>query len=98
LRRAVEVSRELSAGNPDNVELKVAVASALIERGDAWMVLARQPNAPATDRDAAMRDYSEAVTILDALKSAGAIEGTDLETLDDARSKRDGLTPSSSSR
>jgi eukaryotic-like serine/threonine-protein kinase len=91
LDRAVATSRELSVANPDNVEAKVTVALALIERGDTARVLAGRTGGRAEDRDAdratAVRDYAEAVAILEALRQAGAIAGTDLESLREARAK-----------
>ncbi len=91
LDRAVNVCRALARDNDDDVELRVAVASALIERGDARVVLMRGPARDAGDRDAAQRDYAEAVTLLAALKDAGDIEGTDVETLDTTKKKVDDL-------
>jgi len=91
LQRAVDTCRELSRGNPDNVELRVAVASALIERADATVVLSRMPGGQPTDRESAARDYTEAVQILEALKNAGEIDGTDVETLEATRKKLDEL-------
>jgi eukaryotic-like serine/threonine-protein kinase len=82
LQHAVEISRDLSAGNPDNVEMRVTIALALIERADAALVLSRLPGHQPADREMAVRDYAEAVTILKTLKDAGAIEGTDVDTLD----------------
>lgn len=86
LQHAVEISRELSAGNPDNVEMRVTIALALGERGDAALVLngraSAQPVTRSADRAMAVRDYTEAVAILQSLKEQGAIEGTDVDTLD----------------
>ena len=82
LQHAVEISRELSAGNPDNVEMRVTIALALIERADGALVLSRLASAQPADRAMAMRDYTEAVAILQTLKDQGAIEGTDVDTLD----------------
>ena len=79
LQHAVAISRELSAGNPDNVEMRVTIALALIERADAALVLSRLPGHQPADREMAVRDYTETVTILQTLKDAGAIEGTDVE-------------------
>jgi non-specific serine/threonine protein kinase/serine/threonine-protein kinase len=87
LERAVDISRALSQSNPDNVELRVAVALALIERADSAVILSRQAGRHAGDRATADRDYVEAVGILDALKAKGAIEGTDVDTLEQARNK-----------
>jgi serine/threonine protein kinase len=91
LARALDICRALSQGNPDNVELRVAVALALIERGDASVVLSRQTGRLPDDRAVAERDYAEAAAILVALKDKGAIEGTDVETLDATRKKLDDL-------
>ena len=87
LDRAVAVSRELSAGNPDNVERRVFVALFLIERGDAARVLAGRADGQPGDRTIAERDYAEAVEILAALEKAGAIAGTDVTSLAEARAK-----------
>ncbi len=78
----MDISRELSAGNPDNVEMRVTIALALIERADAALLLSRLPGAQPADRVTAVRDYTEAVAILQTLKDQGAIEGTDVDTLD----------------
>ena len=91
LRRAVDISRALSQGNPENVELRVAVASALIERADTAVILSRQAGRQPEDRATAERDYVEAIEILGALKDKGEIEGTDVETLNDVRSKLDAV-------
>ena len=87
LNRAVNVIREVSTGNPDNVERRVYLAMALVERADAMVVLSKMPGSQPSDRETAGRDYTEAVQILEALKAAGDIDGTDLETLDSARKK-----------
>ncbi len=87
LQRAVDTCRALSEGNPDNVELRVSVASALIERGDAAVVLSGLPGGGPADRELAVRDYSEAVQILSALEAAGEIDGTDVDTLTATRGK-----------
>ena len=87
LDRAVAICRALATGNPDNVELRVAVALALNERGDARVALSRQRVARPDDRPAAEHDYSEAASILTALRDAGEIEGTDIGTLDATQKK-----------
>jgi serine/threonine protein kinase/tetratricopeptide (TPR) repeat protein len=87
LDRAVDICRALATGNPDNVELRVAVALALIERADARVALSRQTVARPDDRTAAERDYSDAASILTALRDAGEIEGTDIGTLDQTAKK-----------
>ena len=90
----MDVSRTLSQGNPDNVELRIAIASALEARADSLLVLAKGTPATAdADRAAAARDYTEAVEIMTALDKEGAIEGTDAETLAGLREKRDALGP-----
>ena len=76
-----------ATGNPDNVELRVAVALALIERADARVALSRQTVARPDDRTAAERDYSDAASLLTALRDAGEIEGTDIGTLDQTAKK-----------
>ena len=60
---------------------------ALIERADAALILSRQAGRQPDDRASAERDYVEAVEILGALKDKGEIEGTDVETLNEVRSK-----------
>ena len=91
LRRAVDVSRALSSGNAQNVELRVYLAMALIERGDAFVTLSRHQAREATDAANAERDYAEAVGMLEALKNSGELEGTDIDTLEAARTKLQGL-------
>jgi hypothetical protein len=86
--RAVTLSRDLSAANPGDVELRVALALALAGRGDAYAAFARDTPASPTRRSdlaAAERDYAEAVKLLTSLDQEGAIEGTDRETLENAR-------------
>jgi serine/threonine protein kinase/tetratricopeptide (TPR) repeat protein len=81
--RAVEMTRELSRRNLLNAELRVSVALALTGRADAYALLGRK-GASATRRDdltAAERDYAEAAAIMGKLQEEGAIEGTDLSTL-----------------
>ena len=87
LKRALDITRALSQGNPHNVELHVAVALVLIERADALVALSRKPGQQATDRAGAERDYVEALEILEALKNKGEIEGTDVDTLEKTRTK-----------
>ena len=77
LGRAVSMSRALEGENPDNVELRIATALVLIERGRALVRF--------NDGAAASRDYTEAIRTLEALQKTGAIEGTDVETLAAAR-------------
>jgi tetratricopeptide (TPR) repeat protein len=91
LRRALDISRALSEGNPENVERRVAVASVLIERADAALILSRQAGRQPDDRATAERDYAESVEILGALKDKREIEGTDVATLDEVRRKLDTL-------
>ena len=92
LQHAVQISRELSAGNPENVEMRVTIALALVERADAALVLSRLPGAQPADRAMAVRDYTEAVTILQTLKDQDAIEGTDVDTLDATARKLSALS------
>jgi eukaryotic-like serine/threonine-protein kinase len=85
---AVTMSRELSAANAGNVELRVALALALISRADSQAALARRPSASGTRADdlaAAERDYAAAIDLLTKLQQEGFIDGTDVETLDNAR-------------
>jgi len=86
--RAVAMTRELEKRNPANVELRVAVGLALASRADAYAAFARmRPARPtrAADLEAAERDYAESVAIFTALQKAGAIQGTDLQTLENNR-------------
>jgi non-specific serine/threonine protein kinase/serine/threonine-protein kinase len=85
-QRAVAISRELSAANPGNVELRVSTALALIERARTLTLF--KETAPA------IADYRQAIETLEALQKQGAIEGTDVETLDTARSELQALTGS----
>jgi non-specific serine/threonine protein kinase/serine/threonine-protein kinase len=88
LTRAVETSRALSATNQGNVELKVGIALALIARGDGALGARGEGGTPAAaDRERAVRDYTEAVAILEKLEAERVIEGTDLETLAKTRQK-----------
>jgi non-specific serine/threonine protein kinase/serine/threonine-protein kinase len=84
---ALTTARELSKANPGNVELRVAVALALTGRGDSYIAFAsgEKGSARSDDLRAAERDYAEAVDILSTLQQEGAIEGTDVETLEKAR-------------
>jgi serine/threonine protein kinase/tetratricopeptide (TPR) repeat protein len=75
--RSVTLSRELEAENPDNVELRIATALSLIERARSLVRF--------DDAAAAARDYDEAIRTLEQLHTSGAIEGTDVETLETAR-------------
>ncbi len=93
LDRAVTLSRALADGNAENVERRVYVALALIERGDAYVVLAGKPGGGPADRANARRDFTEAEGILRALEAQHAIEGTDLDTLAQVRAKLATLTP-----
>jgi hypothetical protein len=81
----VEIARELLAANPANVELKVAVALALAGRADAAEGFARRGLDRAAGLARAERDYAEAVELLEALAKIHAIEGTDLQTLEQTR-------------
>ena len=84
--RAIGTARELRAANSANVELSVALALALLGRGDAYVAFSKRPGPlGAADLAAAERDYVEGVGILTALEKAGTIEGTDLTTLENGR-------------
>ena len=87
------MSRELQHGNPANVELRVALGLALAGRADARVGFAKSPasRTRAADLAAAERDYAESVDIFTALRQAGSIEGSDLETLDTNRKALDNL-------
>ena len=82
--RAVAMSRDLQRENPANVELSVALGLALAGRADAYAGFAQSAAGPtrAADLAAAERDYAESVGIYTALRQAGSIEGSDLETLE----------------
>ena len=82
--RAVAMSRELQRENPANVELSVALGLALAGRADAYVGFAQSAagDRRGADLAAAERDYAESVEIYTALRQAGSIEGSDLETLD----------------
>jgi tetratricopeptide (TPR) repeat protein len=86
--RAIDISRELAAANPGDVELQVALAMALTGRGDAYASFARrhQVSPPRVDDlTAAARDYREALALFTGLREKGAIEGTDVKLLENAR-------------
>ncbi len=85
--RAVAMSRDLQQQNPANVELSVALGLALAGRADAYAGFAKSAASPtrAADLAAAERDYAESVGIYTALRQAGSIEGSDLETLETNR-------------
>jgi eukaryotic-like serine/threonine-protein kinase len=91
--RAVTMSRDLQRENPANVELSVALGLALAGRADAYVGFAKSPATatPAADLAAAERDYAESVGIYTALREAGSIEGSDLETLDTNRKALDNV-------
>jgi hypothetical protein len=72
LNRAVEVCRQLSLGNSDKVERRVNGALALVERGNATLVLTRTPGSEPADRETAKRDFTDAVTRTD---TTGSLEG-----------------------
>ena len=78
------MSRELQRENPANVELSVALGLALAGRADAYVGFAQSATGDRRGADlaAAERDYAESVEIYAALRRAGSIEGSDLETLD----------------
>jgi non-specific serine/threonine protein kinase/serine/threonine-protein kinase len=87
--RAVTASRELRDANAGNVELRVALALALAGRGDAYAQFARRKTAGSGPGDlaAAERDYAESVEILTLLQKENAIQGTDVQTLDNNRAE-----------
>jgi hypothetical protein len=87
------MSRSLQRENPANVELSVAVGLALAGRADAYVGFARLPSSGtrAADLEAAARDYAESVAIYEALRKAGSIEGTDVETLENNRKALEGI-------
>ena len=91
--RAVTMSRDLQRENPANVELSVALGLALAGRADAYVGFAKAPATPtrAADSAAAERDYAESVGIYTALREAGSIKGSDLETLDTNRTVLDNV-------
>ena len=91
--RAVTMSRDLQRENPANVELSVALGLALAGRADAYVGFTKSPATPtrAADLAAAERDYAESVGIYTALREAGSIEGSDLETLDTNRKALDNV-------
>jgi hypothetical protein len=69
--------------NPANVELSVALGLAFAGRADADVGLAQPAGGKrAADLGAAERDDAESVGIYTALRQAGSIEGSDLETLE----------------
>ena len=82
--RAVAMSRALQRENPANVELRVALGLALAGRADAYVGFAQAAagDMRGADLAAAERDYAESVEIYTALRQAGSIEGSDLETLE----------------
>ena len=77
------MSRELQRENPANVELRVALGLALAGRADAYVGFAQSAagDMRGADLASAERDYAESVEIYTALRQAGSIEGSDLETL-----------------
>jgi eukaryotic-like serine/threonine-protein kinase len=84
--RAIAMSRELLAANRENVELSFAVALALSGRGDAYALFGRKAGAAGrSDLELAEKDYAEAVPLLEGLRTKGAIEGTDVVTLENAQ-------------
>ena len=87
--RAVTASRELRDRNSGNVELRVALAIALAGRGDAYAQFARRRIAGSGPADlaAAERDYAESVEILTQLQKENAIQGTDVQTLENNRAE-----------
>jgi non-specific serine/threonine protein kinase/serine/threonine-protein kinase len=86
---AVTMTRALTEAAPANAEYRVALALALSGRGDAYARFARATKSPTRAGDLALaeRDYVETVAILGDLQRKGAIEGTDLTTLESARAE-----------
>jgi tetratricopeptide (TPR) repeat protein len=91
LDRAVDICRALATGNPDNVELRAWPWRSPSSSAPTPVALSRQTVARPDDRTAAERDYSDAASILTALRDAGEIEGTDIGTLDATRKKLEDL-------
>jgi tetratricopeptide (TPR) repeat protein len=85
--RAVTMSQELRTKNPANVELRVAVALALMGRGDAYIHFAEKGPSQNRSEDlrTAVRDYEQGVALLEKLQQEGAIEGTDVTSLENGR-------------
>jgi non-specific serine/threonine protein kinase/serine/threonine-protein kinase len=88
-QKAVAISESLSAANPGHVELRVALALAYMGRGDAYLLFARRPGAPARQEDlrAAEGDYQRGVDVLTALHDSKALEGTDVQVLENGRAE-----------
>ena len=92
------MSRRLSAENPSDIELRVALALALTGRGEAYALFGRRKGPRALDDlRSAERDYDEAVRLLEALKQQGAIEGSDFKSLEDTDRARESASRSSHS-
>jgi non-specific serine/threonine protein kinase/serine/threonine-protein kinase len=89
--RAVTMSQELHARNPANVELRVAVALALMGRADAYIHFAEKGPSQNRSEDlrTAVRDYEQGVALLEKLQQEGAIEGTDVTSLENGRRELD---------
>jgi hypothetical protein len=83
----VTISQDLRSRNPGNVELGVAVALALMGRGDAHVHFARRQSRVARHDGLghAERDYGAAVALLSKLQQDGAIGGTDVTSLENGR-------------
>jgi non-specific serine/threonine protein kinase/serine/threonine-protein kinase len=87
--RAVAMSQALRSANPKNVELTVAVALARLGRGDAYAAFGRKASGAArvTDLQRAERDYLDGIELLARLQQEKAIDGTDVKTLENARTE-----------
>jgi hypothetical protein len=87
--RAVEMSRELTAANPADYEVRFALALALSGRADAYVLFAHAPRpvARAADLAAAERDYDEALGIYASLQQAGTFPAADQSYVDEARAR-----------
>lgn len=83
------LSRELTAANPADYELRFALALALGGRADASLLFARAPRPSAREADlaAAERDYAEALDIYAALQHAGILSAGDQKYVTDARAQ-----------
>ena len=85
--RAVDISRELTAANPSDYELRFALGIAHAGRADAYLEFARAARSPsrAADLAAAERDYTSALDIYSKLQKAGTFAASDKEYVDKAR-------------
>jgi hypothetical protein len=85
--RAIDISRELSAANPSDYELRFALALAQSERADAYLAFAHAPGGRSREADvaAAEADYVAALAIYQELEQAGSLTGTDKSYVEHAR-------------